>query len=59
MKRGDLLLRAAYSIFFFFHSVKEEEECWTGVGLFFVIAVSETSFHIVVLSRENLDFIKL
>lgn len=47
------------SVFLFDHSVPEEQESWTSIGLFFVIAVCETSIKVISFSCEDLHFIEL
>ena len=47
------------SVFLFFHSIGEEKECGTSIGLFFVVAVCETSIKVIAFSCEDLDLIEL
>lgn len=47
-----------YSVLLFFHSVEEEHEGGTGIGLFLVVAVGEASFVVGLLTSEDLDFIE-
>lgn len=48
-----------YSEFLQSHSVDEVHESGTGISLLLVVAVSETSFVVGLLSSEDLDLIEL